>query len=140
MFKKKLISTISTFLALSLILTACVGADNGNESSALPSTTTSTRATTSAPATTSEPDTPGSESGSTSGPTQEPETTATILSADLPPVENRSPETNYEPAFAGQTRANGMATSVDLNIEIIADDLSRPWAVKALPYGRLAIT
>lgn len=140
MFKKKLISTISTLLAISLILTACVGNGRVEESSSLPSASiTSTPAPTSAP-TSSEPDTSGSEPGTTSDPTQEPETTATIPSADLSPVENRSPETNYEPAFAGQTRANGMATSIDLNIEIIADDLARPWAVKALPDGRLAIT
>lgn len=77
----------------------------------------------------------------TSAPGQdETEPAAAPTQADLPPVEDSSPEADFEPAFAGQTRVNGTATSTALTVEIINEDLDSPWAVTPLPDGRLAIT
>src|SRR5688500_2974746 len=56
------------------------------------------------------------------------------------PVETRSANTNYKPAFAGQTRIASAKTSVAYSGKAIATGLSRPWAVSTLPDGRLLIT
>ena len=58
----------------------------------------------------------------------------------LPPVETRSANTDYLPAFEGQTRAPGMKTLEKYRVDILTADLDEPWAVAALPDGRLAIT
>ncbi len=58
----------------------------------------------------------------------------------LPPVETQQPNTNYTPAFEGQTRIAGVKTTTPYEATIIASDLSSPWAVTALPDGRLIIT
>ncbi len=58
----------------------------------------------------------------------------------LPPVETQKANTNYEPAFEGQTRIAGVKTETPYEVKIIADGLSKPWAVTALPDGRLVIT
>lgn len=61
-------------------------------------------------------------------------------SQTLPPVETQKPNTNYKPAFEGQTRAAGVKTTTPYEVTIIADGLSSPWAVTSLPDGRLIIT
>lgn len=58
----------------------------------------------------------------------------------LPPVENREPNTNYRPAFEGQTRVGGVKTSTPYEVTVIAEGLAKPWAVTTLPDGRLLIT
>lgn len=58
----------------------------------------------------------------------------------LPPVETRPANSDYQPAFPGQTRAPGMKTATPYKVEILSDDLNEPWAVAALPDGRLVIT
>ncbi|WP_085535596.1 PQQ-dependent sugar dehydrogenase [Massilibacteroides vaginae] len=58
----------------------------------------------------------------------------------LPPVETRKPNTSYKPAFDGQTRISGVKTATPYEVKIIADGLSKPWGVTALPDGRLIIT
>jgi len=58
----------------------------------------------------------------------------------LPPVETQKPNTNYKPAFEGQTRIAGVKTTTPYEATIIADNLSKPWAVTSLPDGRLVIT
>ena len=58
----------------------------------------------------------------------------------LPPVETNPPNTNYKPAFAGQTRAPGIATSTLYSVTILSKDLKSPWAVTTLPDGRLIVT
>mgnify|MGYP001051241265 CR=1 FL=1 len=57
-----------------------------------------------------------------------------------PPVETEKPNTNYKPAFEGQTRIAGVKTNAPYEVTIISDKLSSPWAVTSLPDGRLAIT
>lgn len=58
----------------------------------------------------------------------------------IPPVETKGANTGYKPAFAGQTRVNGVKTKTPYKAEKINTSLSRPWAVVALPDGRLLIT
>jgi len=56
------------------------------------------------------------------------------------PVETEKPNTDYKPAFEGQTRINSVKTTTPYVATVIADGLSKPWAVTSLPDGRLAIT
>lgn len=58
----------------------------------------------------------------------------------LPPVETKQPNTQYKPAFKGQTRIAGVKTKTPLNIQVIDSSLKSPWAISALPDGRLLIT
>lgn len=58
----------------------------------------------------------------------------------IPPVETQKPNTDYKPAFEGQTRIAGAKTTTPYEAVIIADGLSNPWAVTSLPDGRLVIT
>ncbi len=58
----------------------------------------------------------------------------------LPPVENRDPNIDYAPAFEGQTRIGGVKTTTPYEVTVIAEGLAKPWAVTALPDGRLLIT
>lgn len=57
-----------------------------------------------------------------------------------PPVETADPNTSYEPAFDGQTRANGATTTTAYTADIITSALSSPWGVTGLPDGRLLVT
>ncbi len=56
------------------------------------------------------------------------------------PVETRKPNSDYKPAFAGQTRAPGVKTSVPLAITVINNDLQSPWGICVLPDGRFLIS
>lgn len=56
------------------------------------------------------------------------------------PVEQNPPNTNYAPAFAGQTRVNGIKTTNPYHVETIATTLNAPWGITPLPDGRLLIT
>jgi len=57
-----------------------------------------------------------------------------------PPVETNPPNSNYKPAFAGQTRAPGAHTKTALSVTVINSSLNRPWAICPLPDGRFLIT
>jgi len=59
---------------------------------------------------------------------------------NLPPVETQDPNTNYKPAFFGQTRINGVKTTTPYKVEKLAEKIGRPWAVVPLPDGRLLLT
>lgn len=56
------------------------------------------------------------------------------------PVETKKANTNFAPAFTGQTRIAGVKTVTPYKAEKIAGNLGRPWAVIPLPDGRLLIT
>lgn len=58
----------------------------------------------------------------------------------FPPVETNRPNTDYQPAFKGQTRIAGVKTSTAYKVEKIAEKLGRPWAIVPMPDGRLLIT
>lgn len=56
------------------------------------------------------------------------------------PVETQSPHTKYQPAFKEQTRAPGTQTQTELQVNILAESIGRPWGITHLPDGRLLIT
>lgn len=56
------------------------------------------------------------------------------------PVEGNPANTAYKPAFAGQTRINGVQTNTPYESKVITSALTSPWGVKSLPDGRLLIT
>lgn len=56
------------------------------------------------------------------------------------PVETRKANTDYKPDFNNQTRVAGVKTTTKLSIEIISDQLNRPWGMVELPSGELVIT
>lgn len=58
----------------------------------------------------------------------------------FPPVETKKGNTDYKPAFTGQTRIAGVKTVTPYKVEKIAEKLGRPWAVIPMPNGRLLIT
>lgn len=49
-------------------------------------------------------------------------------------------DTNYKPAFAGQTRIGSTQTSSSYSGTVITSALSSPWGIAALPDGRLLVT
>ena len=61
-------------------------------------------------------------------------------SSRLPPVETKAPNSNYKPAFTGQTRIAGVKTTTPYKVEKIAEKLGPPFAIVAMPDGRLMIT
>src|SRR5690606_20005798 len=56
------------------------------------------------------------------------------------PVETQQPNTNYKPAFEGQTRIGSVKTATNLKIDVIATDLVSPWAIVAMPNNNLLVT
>ncbi len=60
-------------------------------------------------------------------------------STALPPVETQAANTDYKPAFDGQTRIAGVKTNTPYDVKVIAEGLARPWSITPLPDGRLLI-
>ena len=58
----------------------------------------------------------------------------------LPPLENGSPNTSFEPAFDGQTRAPSTKTKVSYEYNTLNSELIEPWGIDVLPDGKLVIT
>lgn len=58
----------------------------------------------------------------------------------LPPVETNAANTNYAPAFSGQTRIQGVKTATPYQVTALSSSLSSPWGITGLPDGRLLIT
>ncbi len=56
------------------------------------------------------------------------------------PVETKAANTNYKPAFEGQTRISGVKTTTAYESKVITNGLSRPWGITTLPDGRLLVT
>jgi aldose sugar dehydrogenase len=56
------------------------------------------------------------------------------------PVETQSPNTNYKPAFRGQTRVAGVKTKTEYKVDRLASKLGSPWAIIPLPDGRFLMT
>ena len=57
-----------------------------------------------------------------------------------PSVESKKPNTNYKPAFAGQTRITAVKTTTPFQVKILSKELKRPWGITNLPDGRFLIT
>ena len=61
--------------------------------------------------------------------------------ADCEPLETLPREApQYEAAFAGQTRAFGVASDVAFDVTVLTTALESPWAVEPLPDGALLVT
>jgi glucose/arabinose dehydrogenase len=56
------------------------------------------------------------------------------------PVETEPPNTEYEPAFEGQTRIGSVTTETVWVADVLTSSLSSPWGITTLPDGRLLIT
>ena len=56
------------------------------------------------------------------------------------PVETKAANTDYAPAFEGQTRVAGVKTATPFEATVLAEGLNRPWGIANLPDGRLLIT
>jgi len=65
---------------------------------------------------------------------------ASPLNDSTKPVETRKPNSNYKPAFEGQTRIAGVKTKTPYEGKIITKDLQSPWGIAVLPDGRFLIT
>jgi aldose sugar dehydrogenase len=65
---------------------------------------------------------------------------ATTDTSSSPPVETRSPNTDYKPAFAGQTRIGAVKTSTAYEGKVVTSDLNNPWGIVEMPDGRFLIT
>ncbi len=61
-------------------------------------------------------------------------------SGTYPPVETGTANTNYKPAFEGQTRVAGVKTKTPYNVKVLSEGLKSPWGITQLPDGRLLIT
>lgn len=55
-------------------------------------------------------------------------------------VETKSPNTDYKPAFTGQTRTGAVATKTPYEATMLTSSLRRPWGIAALPDGRFLVT
>lgn len=58
----------------------------------------------------------------------------------LTPVETKAPNSDYKPAFAGQTRIAGIKSSTPYEGKVLTEALKSPWGITGLPDGRLLIT
>jgi glucose/arabinose dehydrogenase len=56
------------------------------------------------------------------------------------PVEQGAPNTEFTPAFPGQTRVPEARSGVRIHAEEIASGLNHPWAIVFLPDGRMLVT
>ncbi len=57
-----------------------------------------------------------------------------------PPVETQAPNTSYQPAFDGQTRAGSIITKTEYEATLITTALNSPWGIAVLPDGRMLIS
>lgn len=68
---------------------------------------------------------------------------STVVKADtsfLPPLETNPANTDYKPAFPGQTRIGAVETTTPYQVDQLATDLGRPWAIILLPDEKFLIT
>ena len=56
------------------------------------------------------------------------------------PVETKPGNTDYKPAFEGQTRIQGVTTSTPYELTMLDSSLARPWGITSLPDGRFLVT
>jgi glucose/arabinose dehydrogenase len=58
----------------------------------------------------------------------------------LDPVETDDPNSDYSPAFDGQTRIAGVLTETEYTVSVFATGLTKPWGMAHLPDGRILVT
>ena len=66
--------------------------------------------------------------------------TGEVQSDTSAPVETKSANTDYKPAFAGQTRIGSVRTKTAYEGKLLSSDLKNPWGITSLPDGRFLIT
>jgi aldose sugar dehydrogenase len=74
------------------------------------------------------------------GPAGQPAAQTPPPPAAAAPVDDGPPNTTYQPAFRGQTRAPEIHSNVTLNVETIAEGLNHPWSIQFLPDGRALVS
>ncbi len=57
-----------------------------------------------------------------------------------PSAQEEKANTDYKPAFKGQTRITPVTTAAPYTVEILNRDLGKPWGIINLPDGRFLIT
>ncbi|MFL9835589.1 PQQ-dependent sugar dehydrogenase [Chryseobacterium terrae] len=57
-----------------------------------------------------------------------------------PSAKEEKANTNYKPAFEGQTRISPVKTKTAYNVEVLTKDLGKPWGIINLPDGKFLIT
>jgi aldose sugar dehydrogenase len=55
-------------------------------------------------------------------------------------VETKSPNSDYKPAFQGQTRIGAVATKTPYEGKVLTTDLKLPWGIASMPDGRFIVT
>lgn len=58
----------------------------------------------------------------------------------FPPVETVAANSDYKPAFEGQTRIGGVKTTTAYKATVLSEGLTKPWGIRSLPDGRFLIT
>ena len=66
--------------------------------------------------------------------------TATAVAQTGPPVETKKANSDYKPAFPGQTRIGSVKTKTPYAVTVISSELKGPWGMHVLPDGRLLIS
>ena len=66
--------------------------------------------------------------------------TSAALAQTGPPVETQKPNSDYKPAFAGQTRIGSVKSKTPYVVTVINTNLKFPWGIHVLPDGRLLIS
>jgi len=56
------------------------------------------------------------------------------------PVETNAANSDYSPAFTGQTRVSGIRTATSIRSSIVTSALTNPWGITSLPDGRFLVT
>jgi glucose/arabinose dehydrogenase len=56
------------------------------------------------------------------------------------PVEKNKANSDYKPAFAGQTRIGSVKTRTRYTVTVINNKLNLPWGISVLPDGRLLVS
>ena len=56
------------------------------------------------------------------------------------PVESLAANSDYKPAFEGQTRIASVTSATPYEVKVLDSTLARPWGIAALPDGRFLIT
>jgi glucose/arabinose dehydrogenase len=74
------------------------------------------------------------------GTPKEKETTVAQTDSSSAPVETKNANSDYKPAFAGQTRIAGVKTTTAYDFKVLDTTLKSPWGITTLPDGRLLIT
>lgn len=64
----------------------------------------------------------------------------TATDSIYPPVETLKANSDYQPAFSGQTRISGVKTTTSYEHSVVTDKLESPWGIAVLADGRLLIT